>query len=256
MTNQLDSPFAGFAGTTAVITGAAGGLGQAMVLALISRGATVIAADRDEDGLQRLKQTVGEKDRLVPVAADISSAEGHASIESAAAGTGLPTSLWVNNAGIVIRERADELTPDQWDSISAVNVRSVLLGSQTAYRLMKLHGTGAIVNLSSVTAAKVIPLRCGYGTSKASVEALTRYLAAEWGPAGVRVNAVAPGFILTPMSHLLDAGNAELKATLENVPLRRLGKPEDIASIVLALASPLFGYVTGQVLCADGGWTL
>lgn len=256
MTSQLDSPFAGLAGTAAIITGAAGGLGQAMVLALMSLGATVIAADRDEDGLLRLKRAVGATGTLIPVAADISSAEGHASIESAAAGTGLPASLWVNNAGIVIRERAEDLSLDQWDSISAVNVRSVLLGSQAAYRLMKPHATGAIVNLSSVTAAKVIPLRSGYGTSKASVEALTRYLAAEWGPAGIRVNAVAPGFILTPMSHLNEAGNAELQTTLENVPLRRLGNPEDIAAVVLALASPLFGYVTGQVLRADGGWTL
>lgn len=256
MTSQLDHPFAGFAGTAAVVTGAAGGLGQAMVLALVSRGATVIAADRDEEGLQRLKHIVGEEGTLVPIVADISTHEGHAGIESAAAATGLPTSLWVNNAGIVIREPAETLTTEQWDAMAAVNVRSVLLGSQAAYRLMQPWRTGSIINLSSVTATRVIPLRAGYGTSKASVEELTRYLAVEWGPTGIRVNAVAPGFILTPISHLNDASEAELHQTLERVPLGRLGKPEDIAGIVLALASPLFGYVTGQVLRADGGWTL
>lgn len=256
MTGRPENPFAGFAGTAGVVTGAAGGLGQAIVLALVSQGVTVIAADRDEEGLQRLKHIVGDKGTLVPVAADISLNDGPARLESAAKSTGLPTSLWVNNAGIVIREPAETLTTEQWEAIAAVNVRSVLLGSQAAYRLMKPRGTGSIINLSSVTATKVIPLRAAYGTSKASVEALTRYLAAEWGPTGIRVNAVAPGFILTPISHLNNADEAELRKTLETVPLRRLGVPDDIAGITLALASPLFGYVTGQVLRADGGWTL
>ena len=200
-----------------------------------------------------MAESLDSAERVSVVRGDVSSENDIASFAHAAEATGRRLSTWVNNAGIVLRDTAEQTSAQDWDRVMAVNLRSVLLGSQSARRLMAPHGTGSIVNISSITAYRTIGMRAAYGSSKAAIEQFTRYAASEWGPQGIRVNAIAPGFILTPMSHLFNATPKQLAEGVSDVLLGRIGAPEDITNAVLALSSIKMGYVTGQVLRVDGG---
>ncbi|MGV9863413.1 SDR family NAD(P)-dependent oxidoreductase [Rhodococcus koreensis] len=249
MSWELDRPFESLSGTTAVVTGAAGGIGTDVTAALVELGVTVIAGDMSPDSI-----TATEK--VVPVAADVSTTEGTQAMADAVEKTGQRLSLWLNNAGAICRETAMDTPPEEFDRVMDVNARGTFLGSRAAYALMSPHNKGAIVNVASLTASRVQKLRSVYGPSKAAIVSLTEYLGEEWGPSGVTVNAVAPGYIDTTMSlwyRLDDAGRADL---LESIPQRRLGTPADITAMVLTLASPLSAYVTGQTFRVDGGHTL
>jgi 3-oxoacyl-[acyl-carrier protein] reductase len=253
-TYDIRDPWASLAGTSAVVTGAAGGIGRAVTDLLSLCDITVIAADRDQAALE--SAFGGADSPVVPIASDVSTAEGVAAVEEAALATGGPLSLWLNNAGIVSRLPATEITSEDFDSMLRVNTRSTFLGCQAAYRCMAPRGGGSIVNIASMSITRVQPLRAVYAASKAAVAGLTRNLAHEWGHSGVRVNSIAPGFVLTPMSnwHILDdAGRQDL---LARIPLGRLADPSDIANTVLMLASPLTAYVSGETIHVDGGWTL
>jgi 3-oxoacyl-[acyl-carrier protein] reductase len=248
---DLTRPWAALDGTCAVVTGAAGGIGTAVVEALGAAGVTVVAVDLDSGALKLLPGG-----HVLPVVADVATAEGTAQIERAVRDAGLPLALWLNNAGIVSRGGVADLGAAEWDCVMAVNVRSVFLGCQAAHRFMTGQGFGSIVNIVSISATRVQKLRSLYAASKAAVDSLTRNLAMEWGPEGIRVNAIAPGFVLTAMSnwHLLDeSGRAEL---LASIPLGRMAQPEDVARMLLVLASPLSAYTTGETVHVDGGWTL
>lgn len=253
-TNDIRNPWTSLAGTTAVVTGAAGGIGKAVTDLLSQCDITVIAADREQAALE--KAFNGSGSTAVPVASDVSTVDGVAAVEEAALATGEPLSLWLNNAGIVSRLHATEITSDDFDMMLRVNTRSTFLGCQAAHRCMAPRGGGSIVNIASMSITRVQPLRSVYATSKAAVAGLTRNLAHEWGGSGIRVNSIAPGFVLTPMSnwHILDdAGREDL---LASIPLGRLADPLDIAKMVLMLASPLTAYVSGETIHVDGGWTL
>lgn len=248
---DLARPWAALENKCAVVTGAAGGIGTAVVRALAAVGVTVFAVDLDEAKLKEI--TAGQ---VVPVVADVSSAAGMERIDSAVRAAGLPLALWLNNAGIVARGPLATATAEEWDRVMAVNLRSVFLGCQSAHRLMSGQGPGAIVNIASISSSRVQKFRAVYAASKAAVDNLTRNLAVEWGPEDIRVNAIAPGFVLTAMSnwHLLDDdGRAELLAT---IPLGRMAQPEDVARMVLVLASPLSSYTSGETVHVDGGWSL
>jgi NAD(P)-dependent dehydrogenase (short-subunit alcohol dehydrogenase family) len=248
---DIARPWAALEGTCAVVTGAAGGIGATVVRTLTAAGITVVAADLEETALE-----VVSGDRVRPVAADVATPDGMASIDSAVRAAGLPLALWMNNAGIVARGPLADVTVAEWDRVMTVNLRSVFLGCQSAHRLMSGQRSGSIVNVVSISSTRVQRFRAVYAASKAAVDNLTRNLAAEWGPQGIRVNAIAPGFVLTAMSnwHLLDDdGRAEL---LAGIPLGRMAQPQDVARMVLVLASPLSSYTSGETVHVDGGWSV
>jgi len=240
----------------AVVTGAAGGLGRATVERLLGVGAHVIASDLNPEALAAMAAEV-QHPTLSTVVADVNTEAGMAALEAAVAEHSVPLGLWVNNAGIVRRGPAEDFTTADWDLVVNVNTRASLTGAQVAFRRFRAQGTsGSIVNLSSVTATAVMAGRALYGTAKAATEHLTKQLAVEWGQYGIRVNAVAPGFILTPISHLWNASEAEREEAAQEIAARRLGDPIDIANAILWLGSDNSAYVTGQTLLVDGGLTL
>ncbi|MDF2444152.1 MAG: hypothetical protein JWR01_2355 [Subtercola sp.] len=249
-------PWSPLPGSLAVVTGAAGGIGRAIVELLLDVGASVLASDVDAAALVRLADDLGS-DSLFTFAADVSDSGQIRDLEAAARETRIPLGLWVNNAGIGLRRAAEQITAEEWDRVFGVNLRSVLLGAQAARRCFVDQGTGgSIINLSSVTGLTALPGRSAYGTSKAAVAHLTRQLAEEWGPERIRVNAIAPGFILTPLSHLWNAPENERGEEAGRIPLRRLGIVDDVARAALVLGSRLSDYQTGQLIVVDGGLTL
>ena len=242
----------GMIGTTAVVTGAAGELGGAICRRLLHRGLRVVAVDRDQEALDTFAAELATCPTAYFVVADVSAPDGVEAVAELATALGEDVSVWVNNAGIVRRHAAAELPLEVWNQVFAANLTSALIGSQTAFRLMKPVGRGSIVNLSSIMGHRTKQGRAAYGTSKAGVEHLTRYLAREFGPHGVRVNAVAPGLVDSAMTSWASAAEAR-DEVLSQIPLRRLATREEIADVVELLATERTSYVTGHVLHVDGG---
>jgi NAD(P)-dependent dehydrogenase (short-subunit alcohol dehydrogenase family) len=161
----------------------------------------------------------------------------------------------VNNGGIGNVRPSELVSADDWRRVLDVNLTGVFQMSQLAGRAMLRAGSGAIVNVGSLTTFLGFPHRAAYGASKAAVAELTRTLASEWGPRGIRVNCVVPGFIATqPVQRLVAAGTLDEASLRARTPLRRLGQPEDLVEPVLFLASDAARFITGVALPVDGGW--
>ncbi|SEJ82691.1 3-oxoacyl-[acyl-carrier-protein] reductase FabG [Marinovum algicola] len=259
------------AGKVAIVTGAGRGLGRAYALRLASLGADVVASDinldsaRDwneeltADSVQAEVETLGR--RSIAVQADMSNPEDVARLFDDTKAAFGRLDILVNNAGGAIARDsgplATQTSQSDYDLLMDANLRSCLLACQAAARLM--NGGGSIINVTSQTAVSTLPggPLAIYGAAKAGVTVLTRCLAAELGPQGIRVNAIAPGIIMTSR---VAAQAAErglgTNAQAEGLPLRRLGQVEDCAGVIEFLARDLSQYVTGQVICADGGAVL
>lgn len=229
----------------AFVTGAARGIGRAVALRLAAEGRTVFAADRDLP-----EPAPGVR----PVAVDVTDCEALGAA-IAEADDAVPLDVLVNNAGIGFAEPLATMTPERFDLLMAVNVRAVYFGIQAAAVVMAPRGRGSIVNLASTSAfaASGSPMTA-YDTSKGAVRMMTTTVARELAPAGLRVNAVAPGTIDTDLTRSIAADQAALdELVARRIPLGRLGVPSDIAAAVAWLASDEAAYVTGQTLVVDGG---
>ena len=246
-------------GKTAFVTGAGSGLGRAAAERFATEGATVVAADVDEAGVEEtlgLVEDAGGEGEAVEL--DVRDAEAfHAAVDAAADEHGLDVIL--NNAGIS-HERADveDIDDETRDRVIDVNVKGVWNGCHAAIPHFKEQGSGAIVNTASLAGVIGSPGASAYSLSKGAVVNFTRAVAAEVGPSGVRANAVCPAITETPM---VLAGRdedewAEVKERmLRQYPLRRLGRPEDVANAMLFLASDESSWVTGHALVVDGGFS-
>lgn len=243
----------GLEGTTALVTGAAGDIGRCMVAGLASAGVHVLAVDRNGDALEAARG--GWTDGRVSVAVcDITDeAAVDTLFASDVAGTLGTLDLLVNNAGIMVRGAPEDTGFDQWRRLMSVNVDAAFLCARAAGRMMKPRGSGAIVNISSIASVKALDGRVAYCTSKAAIAHMTRVLAFEWGPYGVRSNAIAPGFIRSRMNADLRAIPEKAKAMTDQVPLKRFAEPDELVGPLLFLASPAASYVNGHVLLVDGG---
>jgi len=253
-----------FAGRTAIVTGAARGIGAATALLLAREGAAVVVVDLDPDAAAERAVAIGADAEVISAAGSASSAavdmtdpDGVRRVFGEAAERHGRLDVVVNNAGATRDELLHRMSPDDWRFVLDTNLSTAFNGIQAAQRLMVPARSGAIVNLSSRSALGNKG-QANYAAAKAGIQALTATAAIELGPFGIRVNAVAPGYIATGMT----AATAErLGMTAEQhqadaadrTPLRRVGRPEEVASVIAFLAGDDASYVSGQTLYINGG---
>jgi NAD(P)-dependent dehydrogenase (short-subunit alcohol dehydrogenase family) len=248
-----------FHGRVAIVTGAAQGIGFAIAQAFVSGGARVALLDLNRQLACESAARLGPiGDRTLALAADVADDD---SIDAAVAGV---MEQWgqidilVNNAGIQFNCASLDLRSEDLHRVLNINLVGAFHASQAAARAsMVPRKTGAIINISSVASFLSFPRRLPYGIAKAGINALTRILAVEWAPHNIRVNAIAPGYIRTRLVE--DAarwGHIDLPAITAKTPAERLGEVEEIAELAVFLAGDKSGFITGQVITADGGFAL
>ncbi|HTR17694.1 MAG TPA: 3-oxoacyl-[acyl-carrier-protein] reductase [Acetobacteraceae bacterium] len=239
-------------GKTALITGASGGIGAAIARILHAQGALVALSGTRQDALTALADELGDRALIFP--ANLQEAAAPDSLIAAVEATAGPLHVLVNNAGLTRDTLALRMKDEDWSAVLDVDLTAPFRLSRAALRGMLRRRAGRIVNISSIVGSTGNPGQANYAAAKAGLEGMTRALAQEVASRGVTVNAVAPGFIETAMTHAL---NEEQRARLiANIPLGRMGRPEDVAAAVLYLASDQASWVTGATIHVNGGMAM
>ena len=244
-------------GKIAIITGAGQGIGRGIAEVFACEGAHVVINDLvGDDRTKDVEQSLKEKGvRTLFVEGDVSKREDVERIFDETWKTLGPADILVNNAGIETIVPFTELTDQQWDDVTNTNLKSEWMCSQTFCKRLIAEGRkGAIINIGSIQAARILPGRTHYAPSKMAVEAMTRNVSAEMGPHGIRVNCIHPGLIDTPMIRWVLESPDILPQVVAQISLGRPGLPTEIGSAAAFLASDEASYVTGQSLYVDGGW--
>ena len=263
MNGALSETFA-LAGRVAVITGAASGIGRETARVLAEAGARTVIADINTQGLAETAAYVAETGiEALPVRTDIAQRTEVEALAARASETLGRIDIWVNCAGTILSRPIVEVSQDDLDRILSINLQGVYWGCAAAAKAMMRAGSGSIINMSSSGAETAVPGISLYSMSKAAVNMLTRTAASEFGPHGIRVNAVAPGWVDTPMgthgfrdeNGAIDPGKREagLVTRRKASPLGIVGTPRDIALAVLYLASDASRFMTGQIMRPNGG---
>ena len=238
----------------ALVTGASGGLGAHFARTLARHGAPVVLAARRVDRLEALAESIAaEGGTAVPVAMDVTdSGSVGAACATAEAAVGT-VRVVVNNSGISRAGAALDIGEDEWDEVLDTNLKGAfLVARELAGRMVHAGGGGSIVNVASILGYRVAPGLASYAASKAGLRHLTGALALELARHGIRVNAIAPGYIETDMNRDF-FGSEHGKAMIKRIPQRRLGRPEDLDGALLLLASDASAYMTGTTVVVDGG---
>ena len=240
-------------GNTALITGASGGIGAAIARALHQQGATVVLHGTRAERLAALADELGSNAHVVT--ANLSSREEAAGLaEQAAEAAGAPISILVNNAGITRDNLMMRMKDEEWDDVLDVNMTASMMITRACLRAMMKARFGRIISISSIVGVTGNPGQANYAASKAGMIGFSKALAAEVASRGITVNVIAPGFIATPMTDVLDDGQKE--GLLGRVPMGRLGEADEIAASTVFLASKEAGYITGGTLHVNGGMAM
>jgi NAD(P)-dependent dehydrogenase (short-subunit alcohol dehydrogenase family) len=244
-------------GRTAVVTGSTRGLGRAFARALAEAGADVVVVGRDAAAAAEVEaELAGVGARSVTVLADVTVRADLERVLDRTVETFGRADVLVNNAGTCIHKPALEVTDEEWREVMGVNVDGLWMASQVFGRHMIESGGGSIVNVGSMSASIVNrpQWQPAYNASKAAVHHLTRSLAAEWAPSGVRVNAIAPGYMRTDMAPVDEPRFR--RYWIEDTPQQRAGEPDELGPAVVFLASDASSFMTGSVLTIDGGYSV
>ena len=249
------SDWLGLSGRVCVVTGGGGGIGRATAISFAMAGARVAAIDRDERGLEA---TLAELRKLgeghLVVGCDTTSVESVTAASEKIEKSLGPCSVLVNTAAILRPGALDTLSLAEWNAVLAVNLTGYFICAQAFGRQMRKLGRGSLVHVSSIAGSNAQGQSGAYSVSKAGVIMLSRQLANEWGPHGIRSNVVSPGMVITPMSQAFydTPGVTERRSAV--VPMRRVGMPQDMADAILFLASDRADYVNGDEIMVDGGY--
>ena len=245
-------------GKVAIITGARRGMGKADALAFAKNGAKVVVSDISQEECElvvdEIKKNGGEG---LAVKCDVTNEKEIKEMVKKTVDKFGKVDILVNNAGICEFKPFLELTEEEWDKTLDINLKGYFLCAQAVVKEMVKQKSGVIINIASVVMGQMGMGMAGlahYSASKGGIAALTKTLALEFAPYNIRVNAIAPGAIDTPMAASTKADPKVLEATLAMIPLHRMGKPEEIANTALFLSSNASSYITGSIVVVDGGW--
>ena len=244
-------------GRNALVTGGSSGIGLAMAKALFQAGCKVAVLNRTrEKGLQAVKEIDPAGGGAMAVAADVSHPDQvEAAVELVEKELG-PLDILVNSHGINIRKKALDFEPDEWCQVLDINLSGVFNCCRAVGRRMVARKSGRVVNISSIASLVGLTERAPYCASKGGVSQLTKTLALEWAESGIRVNAIGPGFIRTPLIEALIKTPDFDSKVKSLVPLGRVGLPEELVGMMLLLCSAAGDYITGQTIYIDGGWSV
>ncbi|MFM9938216.1 MAG: SDR family NAD(P)-dependent oxidoreductase [Hyphomicrobiaceae bacterium] len=240
----------------AIVTGAGSGIGRATTQRFVSENVAVVASDRNSEGLAETLALCGNRTDLVTaLTQDVTAKSAPEDAVKAALQTFGRLDILVNNAGIGAAKAAHDTSDEDWQRYVDINMTAVFRYSREVLKAFPSEG-GAIVNIASVFGIFGPVKSAPYSATKAAVIGITRQMAADYGPKGIRVNAVAPGLIATPLTKARFEKDRQFMALSEDVtPFPRLGRPEDIADAIFFLASDRAGFINGHILAVDGGWS-
>jgi len=245
-------------GKVAIITGARRGMGRSHALTLARSGAKVVVADISLEDCQKVvKEIEKNKGEALAVKCDVAKKEEVEEMVKKAVEKFGKVDILVNNAGICQFKPFLDLTEEEWDRTLNINLKGYFLCAQAAAKEMVKQKSGVIINIASVAMGQVgvgIPNIVHYCASKGGVVGMTEALAVELAPYNIRVNAISPGMIETPMIDPIKKDPKVAEAMLDRVPMKRVGKPEEVSNLVLFLASDASSYMTGSTVVIDGGW--
>lgn len=239
----------------AIITGAGQGIGRAIALLFAKEGAKVIVSDVvEESAAATVNDIKAQGGTAISFICDVSKMSDCENLTKKVIEEFGKIDILVNNAGITRDQLILRMSEEDWDKVILVNLKSVFNMAKSTTKIFLKQKTGCIINMASVVGEIGNAGQANYSASKAGVIGLTKTLAKEFASRGIRVNAIAPGFIRTKMTDAIP--QAAKEALMSQIPLGRLGEPEDVANLALFLASPLSGYITGQILRVDGGMVM
>lgn len=238
-------------GKTAVITGAAQGIGYAIAQRFVAEGARVVVGDVNGDAAHEAAERLGGSDVAIGVRCDVTASEDVQAMLDAAASAFSPVNIMVNNAGITRDATMRKMTEEQFDQVINVHLKGTWNGTRLAGGVMRAHGGGAIINMSSLSGKIGLAGQTNYSAAKAGIVGLSKAAAKELAHLGVRVNAIQPGLIRSAMTEAMPKEVWDQKMT--EIPMGRAGEVDEIAKVALFLASDLSSYMTGTVLEVTGG---
>lgn len=241
----------------ALITGSTRGIGRAAASLFLELGAEVFIVSRNENDVKKtVSELSGKGYKVYGISADLSNPEGVEKLFGRLEETWNSLDILINNAGFNIRKKTIEYSEEEFKLILNTNLYSTYRVSRRAFELLKKSGNGVVVNISSVAGLTHVMTGAPYGMTKAGIIQLTRNLSAEWAEHNIRVNAVAPWYIETPLTEKLLKNPEYLKSVLDKTPMKRVGKPSEVASVAAFLCMPASSYITGQSIAVDGGFTI